>query len=395
MVQQASKIDLSSIKSYQWILVVLALLSVGGGAVSWQLLQSSTTETTQTETASMPQIETVTALGQLEPESEVIQLQASTSTQENRISQLLVERGDRVEAGQAVAILDSRDRLQAAVERAREDVRVAQAKLAQVEAGAKQGEIAAQQAEIARLEAEQQARIEAQRATVARLEAEVENAAADYRRYDSLYQQGAISASEWDSKRLTLEMARRNLQQAEAELTRLQTTRSPELDRAKATLEQIAEVRPVDVEAARTEVERARAVAKEAEVNLEQAYVRSPQDGVVLDIHTRAGEVVSSDGIVEIGQTRQMYAIAEVYQSDIQKVQSGRLASITSDALPRQLQGTVERVGAKVQEQSIVSTDPSANIDARVVEVYIRLDEASSQIAENFTNLQVEVEMEI
>jgi HlyD family secretion protein len=388
MVQQVSKLERS------WIPIALVLVGLGGGIAYWQSFQSAATKPPPTATVEIEPIKTVTALGQLEPESEVIQLQASTSTQESRIAQLLVEKGDRVEAAEVIAILDSRDRLQAALNRAREDIRVARAKLAQVEAGAKQGEINAQHAEIDRLQAEQQARIEGQQATVARLEAEVENAAAEYERYAWLYQEGAISASQRDSKHLVLETARQNLQQARAELTRLQTTRSPELERAKATLAQIAEVRPTDVEAARTEVERARAIAKEAEANLEQAYVRSPEAGVVLDIHTRAGEVISSQGIVEIGQTRQMYAIAEVYQSDVRQVQFGQPATIVSDALPRKLQGTVDRIGAKVQEQSIVSTDPSAKIDARVVEVYVRLDKASSEIAKNFTNLQVEVEIQ-
>jgi multidrug efflux pump subunit AcrA (membrane-fusion protein) len=59
-----------------------------------------------------------------------------------------VQEGDRVQVGQIIAILDSRDRLQAAYEQAQEDVRVAQSKLAITQAGAKQGEINAQRAEM-------------------------------------------------------------------------------------------------------------------------------------------------------------------------------------------------------------------------------------------------------
>ena len=381
----------------KWIAIAsMAILSISGTTVYLLLQTYSTQKTNSSPTVTTTSaIKTVTALGRLEPKGEIVKLQASTSSQENRLSQLLVKKGDQVKAGQVVAILDSHDRLQASLEKAQEDVRVAQAKLAQVEAGAKRGEIAAQKAEVARLEANQKASINAQQATVARLDAEVHNAKLEYQRYETLDQQGAISASQRDSKQLTLETAQHSLQQAQAELSRLQSTRSPELDRAQAQLNQIAEVRPVDVEVVRTEVNRAIAAAKQAKAELENAYVRSPQDGVVLDIHTRAGEVVSSEGIVEIGQTKQMYAVAEVYQSDIQKVRLGETVRVTSEALPSQLQGTVDWVDVKVQRQTVVNTDPSKNIDARVSEVWARLDEASSQKAAKFTNLQVQVEIEL
>jgi len=55
-----------------------------------------------------------------------------------------------VKTPQAIAILDSRDRQQAALDQAQKQVRVAEANLAKVKAGAKNGEIQAQKATIAR-----------------------------------------------------------------------------------------------------------------------------------------------------------------------------------------------------------------------------------------------------
>jgi len=40
----------------------------------------------------------------------------------------------------------------------------------------------------------------------------------------------------------------------------------------------------------------------------------------------------------------------------------------------------VESIGAQVQRQT-VNTDPSENIDARIVEVHVRLDDASVKAA--------------
>ena len=55
------------------------------------------------------------------------------------------------------------------------------------------------------------------------------------------------------------------------------------------------------------------------------------------------------------------------------KVRLGQTAKITSDALIGELRGTVEHIGLQVQRQNIVNTDPSANIDSRIVEVKVRL----------------------
>ncbi|MEM7762276.1 MAG: efflux RND transporter periplasmic adaptor subunit, partial [Cyanobacteria bacterium P01_A01_bin.40] len=293
-------------------------------------------------------------------------------------------------------ILDSRDRLKAALKQSQEQVKVAQANLDLVKAGAKTGEIEAQEAAIARIEAERDNDIMAQQATVSRIEAEVNNAKVEYRRHQQLYQDGAISASERDSKYLALATAKEQLAEAQANLNRIKAAQEKQIAEAKATLDRIAEVRPVDVAVAEAEVKQAQAAVKTAQIELDRAYIKSPQAGTVIKILTRPGEIVSSDeGIVRIGQIDQMYAVAEVYQSDVQKIAVGQPATVTSNAIAAQLTGAVERIGLEIERQNVVNTDPTANIDARVVEVEIKLDEASSQQVEGLTNLQVNVKIEI
>lgn len=386
------KSSLSKLPRHWMTWIGFALLILAGGTV--YITRQAQQAQQMRQAASTPlEVKTVTALGRLEPQGEIIKLGAATSTQENRISQLLVKEGDRIKAGQVIAILDNRDRLQATRQQIQRDEQVAQARLAQIKAGAQQGAVEAQQAEIDRLGANQSGMIIAQQATVGRLAAEVQNAQIEAQRYQTLYRQGAISASQQESKQLILETAQRSLQQTQAELKRLQTTRLPELDRARATLSQITEIRTVDVAVFQAELDRAIAATRQAEVNLEPAYVRAPQAGIVMDIYTHAGEVISSDGIVEIGQTDQMYAIAEVYQSDIQKIRVGQSARCTTEVLSDPLSGVVDRIDRKVRRQTVINTDPSKNIDDRVIEVHVRLDQSSSQIAANFTNLQVQVEI--
>lgn len=388
---QNSTVSISKGLSRRWMGVAAAAAVVGVGVVGYSGWRSQAAEQAAQEATevAVPTITTVTALGRLEPQGEVIQLSAPSSSSGSRVEQLLVQEGDRVQAGQVIAVLDSRDRLQAAYDQAQEDVRVAEAQLTITQAGAKQGEIDAQRAEIARLEAQRQGDIEAQEATIARLRAELQNAQAEFNRYQSLYQEGAVSVSELDRRRLTHDTAQRSVEEATAVLARIQSTSPAQLNQAQSTLEQIAEVRPVDIQAKQAEVDQAMAAVQQARAELDQAYVRSPIDGEVLDIHTRAGEVVSTDGIAEIGETQRMYAVAEVYQSDIERVKPGQRVRVSSDSIPGDLLGTVERIDSQVKRQEIVNTDPSANIDARIIEVHIALDAASSQRAAKFTNLQV------
>ncbi|WP_072621087.1 HlyD family efflux transporter periplasmic adaptor subunit [Spirulina major] len=375
----------------RWTGLGLAVLGLTAGGLYWQ--QQSVADVPAASPIQVVERETVTALGRLEPQGEAIQVQASTASQEQRIAALRVGLGDRVSAGQIIAVLDGRDRLAAAVAEAQSRVQIAIAQLNQVQAGAKPGAIAAQQATITQITADRAAQLQAQQAVVAEREAELENAIAEFRRYDSLYQDGAISALDHDQKQLARDTAQRRLETARAELTRLQTTQAPELQAATATLEQLAEVRTVDVQAAQAQVAQAQAAVQQAQANLEQLDVRSPRDGVVLDVYTQGGEVISPDGIIELGQTAQMVAIAEIYQSDIQAIRPGQTARITSAALREPLTGTVTQIGAKVQQQEVVNTDPSSNIDARVIEVTIHLDPDASDRARSFTNLQVEIEI--
>ncbi|BDI19853.1 hemolysin D [Nostoc cf. commune SO-36] len=375
---------------------IIASLLVGG--ISFYIVkrwQNYANSEAQIPARQLPPLKTVTALGRLEPKGKVIKLSAAVSPEGSRVEKLLVKEGDRVKAGQVIAILNSRDRLEAALKEAQEQVKVAQANLNRTQAGAKRGEIAAQKAAIARLEAERQGDINAQVATIERFQAEVRNAQAENERYQQLYQQGAISASQRDSKRLNWETAQKSLQEAQAQLNRIQSTSQQQVKEATAKLDEIAEVRGVDVAAVQAEINRAVAAMNLAKANLKQAEVRSPQNGQVFEIHTHPGELVSNDGIADIGQTNQMYVIAEVYESDIGKVHSGQQVRVFGDYLPIELQGIVDRKGLQVRRQNVINTDPVSNIDNRVVEVHIRLDEASSRKAATLTNMQVKAVIEL
>jgi HlyD family secretion protein len=126
-----------------------------------------------------------------------------------------------------------------------------------------------------------------------------------------------------------------------------------------------------------------------ARAELELSTVKSPIAGQVLDIHTRASERVGSKGILELGDTSVMYAIGEVYETDIGRVKRGQSATVHGPALGKPLHGVVERIGLKIGKKDVLSTDPVADAEARVVEVKIRLQEPER--AARLTNMRVDV----
>ena len=379
----------------------------------------------------VPVPQAVTALGRLEPETEIIKLSAPLALDGDRIVEVLVKEGANVKVGQVIAILQSRDLLKNSVIQSTKQVEVAKAKLAQIKAGAKSGEIQEQSAIVDRVKAQytgdQQAQEEniarisaqwegdriAQTATINKLTAELKNAESEYQRYEKLFSEGAISNSVIDSKRLNVETAKQTLSESQAILNRINTTANKQLAEAKvalnridntsnkqiketqAKLNSIAEVRPVDVQLAQTEIESAIANLNRAKTELEAAYIRAPMAGQIIKIHTRVGEKIDKEGIADFAQTNKMMAVAEVYQTDISKVKLGQKAIITSQGFPGKLQGTVQQIGLQVNRQNVFSDQPGENLDSRIVEVKIRLTPEDSKKVSSLTNLQVQTAIKL
>ncbi|QOV21229.1 ABC exporter membrane fusion protein [Anabaenopsis elenkinii] len=419
------------IRHQKLIILVVGATVITSGIAIYGLSQFNSSSENTVAVENQPTATRVTALGRLEPETEVISLSAPLQLDGDRIGEILVQEGEPVKSGQVLAILDSRTRLQTAVVQAEKQLGVAEAKLAQIQAGAKTGEIQAQQATIERLQSQLEtdiiaqeeaiARIEAQwlgeriaqEATINKLQVELNNAQGEYERYQQLSADGVISHSLFDNKRLSLDIAQQQLKQAQAVLNRINSTASRELTQAqvalkrinstgnkqiteaKARLNSISEIRPVDVQVAKSEIENATAVLKQMKTNLESAYIKAPIQGQILKIHARKGEKIGDDGIAQLAQTQQMIAIAQVYQTDISKIQLGQSAVVTSQAFDGELRGTVSQIGLQVNRQNVFSNQPGENLDSRVIEVRIRLDPTDSQKVAGLTNLQVQTAIEL
>jgi HlyD family secretion protein len=288
---------------------------------------------------SVPARDSITSLGRISPANAVIRLSArSISGQPSLVSELLVDRGDLVQRGQILAVLNSRDQLDAHLRHAVASLAVAERRLAQVKAGVKPADLSAQRAEIARVEAE------------------LATSRTELRRYEALKEAALIADSELDRRQLAVEATALQLRQATERLNSL------------------AEVRDVDIALAEAEVASATTNVRLARTQYEQAEVRSPIDGRVVEIHTWPGEEVKSTGIMELAATDPMYVVAEVADRDIARVRVGQRATVTGEALSAPLEGVVERIATKMAKNDLLQVDPTAPSDARVFETWIRLD---------------------
>lgn len=378
-------------------IAVVASLSLGASGY-FVISQAQKHSPTPAPSATVAPATAVTALGRLEPQGEVIKLSVANA-EDSRVDKLQVEEGDYVKAGQVIAILHGMNKKQAALAEAEQNLAVWWAKLDQIKAGeAKAGEIAAQKATLARIEAQLRTETVEKKAAIARAEAELRNADINYQRYLTLQQEGAESTSALDDKREKLEMTRAGLNEAKAQLENTVSTLQEQILQEKATLNKLMEVRPVDVRVAQAEVNYAQTQVAKAKADLEDIYVRVPVAGRILKINTRIGEQVNTSlGIVELGRTNQMYAIAEVYETDVGKVRLGQRATVVSEngGFVGKLQGTVDHVGLQIKKKNVLDSDPAAEKDARVVEVKVRLDPQDNKKVEGLTNLLVRVRIDL
>lgn len=166
---------------------------------------------------------------------------------------------------------------------------------------------------------------------------------------------------------------------------RSEMARQEDLDRKSLTSKAQYDAAQLDLDIALADLAAARA-------SLELAVVRAPLRAQVLEIHAYPGERVGPEGIMELGRTDRMYAVAEVYETDITAVEVGQRATVRAPAMGTALTGEVERIALKVGRLDVVGTDPIAKTDARVVEVFILLDD--SEAVSRFTNMQVRVEIQ-
>ena len=151
------------------------------------------------------------------------------------------------------------------------------------------------------------------------------------------------------------------------------------------------EAREIKVVDLRGDLQEAKAELRKVRTDLAKSQLRSPIDGLVLRINTRPGERPGEAGILEIGANNQMEAVAEVYESDIGRVRLGQTVTLTSEngGFEGRLEATVLRISPQVRQRQVLSTDPTGDADARVVEVRLALAAADIRRVRQLAGLKI------
>ena len=230
-----------------------------------------------------------------------------------RIQSLLVDEGQEVKAGQLIAVIES------------EDLAAAR-KAAEANAASQKGKLGGSvetehqtRGETSSATVNAEAMLRAARAALAQAQANYDHQLADTSRTVSLAQQGIMSAQARDdaatsllATRAAVDAARENAAAAEASLRQA---------RAHELLTNVA-ARTVD--STRDEVENARALAEQANVQLGYARVYAPVSGKVNVRAARQGEVVAAGAaIVTIMDLTETWIYSPLPETQADAVQIG------------------------------------------------------------------------
>jgi len=331
--------------------------------------------------------ERVSALGRLAPRGEVISVGAPEG---DRLARILVTEGQPVRGGEPLAYLDAHAERLADKQLILAKLTEAQTRLA-TETRYGQALIEEATAKLRQVESFPSLEVQMQESRVRTLEAELVESQRDLDRMQRLRAKGFVAEQDLDRQSLAARRTEHDLAAARVLLDKLRqavaldrSVAEAQLETARATLARAQ---------SSIELDSLREALGQAEARLERSVIRAPVGGEILKIVSRAGEATGLRPILQMGDTSRMYAVAEVYETDVGLVRPRQRARITSLALPGAITGTVESVGTIVAKNAIVDVDPAAAADRRVVEVKIALDE--NRPAAQFVSLQVEVSIDV
>jgi HlyD family secretion protein len=321
------------------ILIAIALVSIT--VINVGVLRPEGVARTQAVAAAAPDAFVAAAgPGLVEPLSEELRVSAQIG---GRLERVLVDEGDRVSAGQVIAVVDNHD-YRARVDSARAEVELQDAARRRVVNGA-------------RLQERQEAA-----AALAEAEAVLENARADQVRRQNLLRERVISRAEAD------------------DAERAERVAGARVDAARQRLDLInADAREEDRARADADVRLARARLDEARALYEKTFIRAPIDGVALRRHRKAGESVSTQfdtPIVTMADDSVRRVRVDVDEGDVGRIAIGQAAYVTADAFgDRRFPGKVIRIGQILGRKNVRTDEPTERVDTKVLETLIELED--------------------
>lgn len=326
----------------KWSYVCMVTGAVTVGAVSALALSGRTSRLVANAPSVVAAVPDVIAAGpgRVEPVSEEVRVAAQIG---GILSEVLLDEGDSVAAGQVIARIEAAEYV-ARASAADAELQIREAEARRVLNGARDQE----RDEVA--------------AAVREAEAVVDHDRADLQRLRELAREGVISQQELGRGEQAARVAQARLDAAQ--------------HRARFITD---EAREEDVSRADAAVARARARVEEVRALLAKTSIRSPINGVVLRRHRKAGETVSTQfdsPIVTIADRSSVRVVVDVDETDVARVAVGQPAYVTADAFgSRRFRGRVVRVGQMLGRKNVRTDEPSERVDTKILETLVQLDD--------------------
>ena len=219
-------------------------------------------------------------------------------------------------------------------------------------------------------------RVRTTEAELEKLKVKRQGMVSGYRTAEIAEQEAVVRGKTEEFKLKTLEMQRSgkppDMKQLELNIS------EQDLEKAKAKLRVLKETLENDLAQNATDITITTANLDKERTTREQALVRSPLNGVVVQIFTHQGERVSSSGIVKIVDMNQMRVLADVDELHIGRVAPGGRVEITFRGNSTVYKGKISRVAPTVKRMQRIEPDGGSSTDGRVVQVEIELDDPAS-----------------
>jgi HlyD family secretion protein len=271
-----------------------------------------------------------------------------------RIREITVREGDRLEAGQVIAVLDDEQvrareaQAEAAVRQAQARTRVAQHQIAVLNEQLRQSRFGVDQsrADAEGRVSEAEARLAAAEAQLAQAEAAYAQARWDRDALARLFQRGLIAEQESrraesneEAQAAVVAAARRQVDATRGALTAARASLvNPAIrsSQVAAVQGQILQAE-ADIAAAQADAERARGQLREAQANRNDLTVVAPFAGTVATRTAEPGEVVmAGTPVITLINLAEVYLRAFVPEGQIGRVRLGQAARVFLDSAPAQ-----------------------------------------------------------
>lgn len=264
------------------------------------------------------------------------------------LQKLAVKEGDRVQAGQLIALLDDSS-YRLLTDQARAGLAGSQASLAEARAGARAQEIEAARREADRLEA---------LAAGAREQAALQED--NFRRTKELFQAGALPEQELFAAEVQYNTARHQLEAAQAQL---------EAARARLALLE-AGSREQTIERLAAAVKQGESNLALARLNLEKTRLKAPADGVVASCNFTEGELIRPGAeVATLLNDRDLWLWVYIPENRLGQVKAGQPVQIRVDAYPgKTFPGQVEYISPKAEftPRNVQTREDRVNLVFRV-----------------------------